>query len=346
MKSLNIPIFGLLLVLLLGCRQNTTSSPIPPSPTALPAPTPTAASLPGSLYFIRVDQTAQELVRYDVAAETSTAVFTVPQTAWLKEMAVSPQGDIALIYAPPPEEGRPQYGFTGLYRLPPNGGAPEELLAKDSPEEIFFNPAWSPDGRMLYFSHLAPADDGSGTFLTTLERLDVTTGAADSVAANGIWPRLSPDGRTLAYVAFDPQTQIYNITLAEADGRNPHVLVPMGDFLALDAPLFSPDGNTLCFSAVSPDNASRSWWEIVLGIQTAAAHNLPSDWWCLPVSGGQPQRLTSIFAVGLYGAFSPDGREIGFAAQDGIYRMAGDGRNLEKWLDVSALDSFAWLDDS
>lgn len=337
MKYLTFPIIVLLLVLLAGCGQDTVVSPIAPSPHA--------SSPVGSLYFIRVDRTTQELARYDVAAGTQTAVFTVPETGWLKEMAVSPDGQIVLAYAPPPEDDTPQYGFTGLYRLPDGGGVPVELVAKGSPDEIFLNPAWSPDGRMLYYAHLSPAEDGSGNFVTTLERLDVTTGESEIVVENGIWPRLSPDGRTLAYVEFDPQTQIYNLILADADGRNPRILVPMGDFLALDAPMFSPDGATLCFSAVSAADSSRPWWEIVLGIQTAAAHNLPSDWWCLPVAGGQPQRLTSIFEVGMYGAFSPDGREIGFASQSGVYHMAADGRNLQKWLDVSALDSFAWLVD-
>lgn len=329
------------LALLAGCGRDTAVSPIPSTPQPL-----TPSSPQGGLYFIRVDRTTQELVRYDVAEGTSTVVFTVPETAWLKEMAVSPAGQIALAYAPPPEEGSPQYGFTGLYRLPDDGSAPVELIARGSPDEIFFNPGWSPDGRMLYYAHLSPAEDGSGNFVTTLERLDTAAGESEIVVDNAIWPRLSPDGRTLAYVAFDPQTQIYNLILADADGRNPHILVPMGDFLALDAPMFSPDGDTLCFSAVSPADSSRSWWEIVLGIQTAAAHNLPSDWWCLPTAGGQPQRLTNLNEIGLYGAFSPDGREIGFASQGGIYRMAADGRNLEKWLDVSALDSFAWIGDS
>jgi hypothetical protein len=84
------------------------------------------------------------------------------------------------------------------------------------------------------------------------------------------------------------------------------------------------------------------WWELVLGIHTAVAHSLPTDWWKISLDDPTPKRLTKLNEVGLYGDFSPDGQTIAFTSQGGLYRMNPDGSNLEKWLDQSLLDSLAW----
>ena len=119
-------------------------------------------------------------------------------------------------------------------------------------------------------------------------------------------------------------------------------LISNTEFTAMDAPLFSPDGQMLYFSAVEHTESSRPWWEVLLGINTAVAHTLPSDWWQISRDNPIPKRLTNLNAIGLYGDFSPNDQTIAFASQNGLYRMNPDGTNLEKWREQSLMDSLAW----
>jgi Tol biopolymer transport system component len=163
-----------------------------------------------------------------------------------------------------------------------------------------------------------------------------------AVAENGIWPRVSPDGRSLAYIHIDQDSLAAELVLAERDGSNATVLVLRDRFMTLDAPFFSADGQWLYFSAVAEQTSSATWWERLLGIEVVSAHNLPSRWWRLPLTGGEPEPLTEEARVGQYGVLSPDGRYLAFGSQSGIFLMQPDGSELHQLLELSAADSLSW----
>ena len=298
----------------------------------------------GSLFYILQEPRRQALMRYDIVTDSVAPLFEVPTNAWISHMAASPDGSqIALAYAPSPGENEIQFGYSSLYLLLADGRSePRILLERSVEQELFFNPTWSPDGTQLYFSHVRPLDEETFTFSTSLERLDLASGEVTMVAEDGIWPRVSPDGRSLAYVHIDQDSLVAELILAEADGSNPTILVPHDRFLTLDAPFFSADGQWLYFSAVSPQTSSATWWERLLGIEVAAAHDLPSQWWRLPVSGGEPEAITVEARVGQYGVLSPDGRSIAFSTKSGIYLMQLDGSDVRLLLETSASDSLSW----
>jgi Tol biopolymer transport system component len=312
--------------------------------TAVPTPTDGSPPPTGSLFYILQETRRQALLRYDFASDTSQTLFEVPENGWLSHMAASPDGSqIALTYAPSPGENEIQFGYTSLYLLLADGRSqPRLLIERSAEQEVFFNPIWSPDGRQLYFSHVLPLDEAAFTYTTTLERLDVATGEIVVLAEDAIWPRLTPDGRTLAYIHIDRDSLAAELVLAASDGNNAIVVVPQDRFLTLDTPFFSADGQWLYFSAVSNQTSSAKWWERLLGIEVAAAHNLPSLWWRLPVTGGVPEQLTTEAQVGQYGAVSPDGRLVAFSSRSGIYLMQPDGSNLRPVLTLSAADSLSW----
>jgi len=53
-----------------------------------------------------------------------------------------------------------------------------------------------------------------------------------------------------------------------------------------------------------------------MGITTASAHGVPSDWYQVATSGnGQPMRLTLIWRYRMYAHLSPDGKHVAFIAQ-------------------------------
>ncbi|WP_420630589.1 hypothetical protein [Candidatus Leptofilum sp.] len=309
--------------------------------TAVPPETDTVN---GNLFFILQEPHRQALMRYDVATGDVESLFEVPQNAWLSHMAASPDGSqIAMTYAPSPGENEIQFGYSSLYLLLADGRSEPRLLIKRTAEqEVFFNPAWSPDGEWLYYSHVKPLDEDAFTFTTTLERVELATGMVEPLAENGIWPRVSPDGRFLAYVNIDLDSLAAELILAETDGSNLTVLVPRDCFVTLDSPFFSANGEWLYFSAVAEQASSATWWEQLLGIEVAAAHNLPSRWWRVPVSSGEPEPITSEARVGQYGSLSPDGRTIAFATQSGLYLMQPDGSEVRLLLEQSASDSLSW----
>ncbi len=330
-----LPLFSLLLLLLACGEVGDTAVPNQSVPTEGPI---------GSLFYILQEPRRQALMRYDFGSDSSQLLFEVPSNAWLSHMAASPDGSqIALTYAPSPGENEIQFGYSTLYLLLADGrSAPRLLVERSSETEVFFNPTWSPDGQQIYYSHVTPLDAETFTFATTLERLDVATGEVEIIADNGIWPRLSPDGRFLAYVHIESETLAAELVLSDSDGSEARVVVTRDQFLTLDTPFFSSDGDWLYFSAVAAQTSSATWWERLLGIKVASAHNLPSQWWRLPVAGGVPERIVDEARVGQYGSLSPDGRSVAFSSQSGIFLMQPDGSDLRQLLDVSAADSLTW----
>jgi Tol biopolymer transport system component len=317
-------------------------------------------NLTGRLVFIRVTtdpQSAQgytiDLVQLDLASGALTVVFTPPPDTWLTAAQVSPDGkEIVLAYAPPPAPGETQFGYTDLYRLAADGsGEPQPLLLRADPQEAYFNPEWSPDGRFLYYARFILVRDDTNrvtSFKYAIERIAYPDGQPELVVENAYWPRVSPDGTRLTYVSFDPNRPENFLYVAQSDGTQPTMLALPDSFLAVDAPLFSPDQQRIIFSATEfnmPFTPSpASWIDQLLGVHTAEAHNVPSDWWQVPVTGGQPERLTDISETGLYGDCSPDGKYLAFIGASGLYLMdVADAASLTALLATGTLGTINWI---
>jgi Tol biopolymer transport system component len=306
------------------------------------------------LIFLTFERGSQSLVELDLASGEMTTVFDPPDLAWLNSTSVSPDGtQIALSYAPPPGEGEVPLGYTDLYVMPLND--PDQLqpmLQRLDPEESYFNPVWSPDGRYIYYAHLTSTAAVSSTAISTdtvgytyvIERMAYPGGQIEPLVEHAIWPRLSPDGSKLAYVTFDLSAFTNYLYVADADGSNAVSLLPPDAFFAVDAPVFTSDGSAILFSAVSGGSAPNlTWLDQLLGVQTASAHNVPSDWWRVPVTGGPAEQITQIFDTGLYGALSPDGQRLAFVSASGLYVMNSDGSDLTQLLYTWGGGSLDWL---
>ncbi|MCB8944902.1 MAG: PD40 domain-containing protein [Ardenticatenaceae bacterium] len=322
-----------LLIWLTACNTEKpeTAVPDPHSPT-------------GSLIFTQLEDNELNLVEYNLTTKQTVTLLTVPDRAWLSYAHASADGhQLVVAYAPAPPEGEIQFGYTDLYLMLREPEAVPRLVDLASGEgETFFDPVWSPDGRFLIYAHVFPADNSRG-YVSQLERLHQDTGEIDILANDAIWPRLSPDGTQLAYVFIHPETLVNELIVTEADGRNPTSLLPSGLFEAVDVPIFSPDGTMVYFSGVMLATSQLSWWDRLLGVKTAAAHNLPSDWWRVPVTGSEPELIADIDDVGLHGAFSPDGRFLAYISSTGVYVMNPDGTNRQQLLETTALNGLSWV---
>jgi hypothetical protein len=371
---------GILAVLALAlvgaaCSSPTTASPVPistPGSEAVPAATaPAVITLPppypddsrpltGRLIIITFDPqqpgAAPYIAQLDLATRALAPLWVPPVNAWLGGMALSPDAaTLAVVYAPP-AEGQFQTGPPGLFTLPGSclsdcSGAVPERLVPPVHGDSFYAPAWSPDGAALYFAHV-DTSLASNVPRYTVERVPATGGVPESVVPLATWPQVSPDGETLAYVAFDYVEALNDLFFAGPDGSNAFPAMPLGTFWAVDSPVFSPDGQYVYFSATGPgpdlsrgpaDGDGLTWLERLSGVQVAYANGAPSDWWRLSVAGGDPLRLTDISASGLSGTFSPDGQEFAFVSYAGIGVMRPDGSDLVWVYTGAAIGSLLWL---
>jgi hypothetical protein len=299
--------------------------------------------LEGLLYFIGFIEQQQNLLRLDLGTGEQSIVFDPAENAWLNEASVSPDGSqIVMSYAPPPEEGQVQFGFTDLYVMPADGSSePTPLLERTEASETFFNVTWPIDD-YIYYVHFAPSTDDLGAVLysSQVERVHLPDRTVEVLAQEAAWPRVSRDGTLMAYV-----TEANQFIVSAADGSDPRPILDPEAFSAVDAPLFSPDNSRIYFSAVEPTvQASRTFLDRLLGVGVAAAHSVPSDWWVTALdSSTEPEQLTTLNAIGLYGDFNAGGTTMAFIAADGIYTMKPDGSELEQIREIPTTGSLDWV---
>jgi Tol biopolymer transport system component len=329
------------MVCLAACSAPRAAST--PGVTATPTVPASSLTLSGRLIFTG---SAQSLAQYDLADQQFSTLFEAPNNAFITAEAVSPDASrIVFSYAPPPQ-GTAQLGFSDLYTIPlEKSASPSPLVEGSAKQEVYSYPAWSPDGKYLYYGHtLSAASASEGPQGPRIERIAYPDGQPEIVQTGASYPRLSADGRRLEYITFKPDLSGNEVFVADPDGSNPVRLVPQTDFTAIDSPIFSPDARYVIFSAVGLPAASSTLdfypW---LGVQVAEAHNIPSDLWRVPVAGGQPERLTHVGCTGLFASFSPDGRYLAFMCDAGLFVMNPDGTNLGLLNAQGGIGTMEWI---
>lgn len=197
----------------------------------------------------------------------------------------------------------------------------------------------------MYYTHLYPLNsENEGCAV----QLDVESsdleGRARAVVPNAIWPALSPDGSRLAYLAVDDSGMSSELYLAGADGARQRPVFLPGSLPPIDDHLFSADGSQLVFSMVNGSLAPIwSRWDRLLGIETASAHSVPSDWYVSSLDGSRPQRLTNTMETNLAGALSPDGSRLAFLGTGGLYVVETEGGEPIRLSDGFLAGSVDWI---
>ena len=177
------------------------------------------------------------------------------------------------------------------------------------------SPAWSPDGRHIAFSRLSEGE--RGIFIIP------ALGGPERKLYSGTWddvfwvPRLSwsPDGKTLAFSEKSSTGDIYNISLLSVESLEKRKLTSpgathLGDFF----PAFSTNGRILAFARYTE-------------FEVADLHDVP-------LSGGEPRRLTfdNTAVSGL--DWTPDGKDIVFSSRrlggSNLWRISASGGKPER----------------
>jgi len=218
-------------------------------------------------------------------------------------------------------------------------------------EDQYVQVEWSPDGKYIYYTHVNyqfPDDPNRIYPLYKIFRMAYPArgeGQEESIAEGAYWPRLSSDSARLVYISVDPLSIQNGLNIADADGGNVQEVLISGSYVPdiKDAPVFSPDGQSIIFSGavpVPPPAYQPNWFEKLVGIRVAKANGgVPSDWWSVPVSGGEITRLTHLQSSSLYASVSPDNQYIASYSAGGIFVTKPDGSELT--LLVPNLDAFS-----
>ena len=373
-KIFSLSLYCLLVLCLLGCSidlnqpaiatpNSESSSPTfspnvrPDDPTAVAITTTipvtwSALNLTGSLVYISPPVTGDisffiSIRKLNLITGEITPIFTTTGDDWIFYVSVSPDAKhLVMSYTSPKQSDLASN--RALYIMPLDATVPPQpLFPAPTPDDHYVQAEWSPDGKYIYYAHYNKNDQPAGQLYPAYNifRMAYPNGAPEKIADHAFWPRLSSDSGRLVYISLDPVTGSNELVIANADGSNTQIISDSSIPDIIDAPIFSPDGGSILFSAPGPIQSSQPYWfDKLMGIRIVKAHNVPSDWWRVPVSGGAPTRLTQIQTINLFASLSPDKNHIASLSGEGIFVMNLDGSNLTRLLfDPGVSGTVSWL---
>jgi serine/threonine protein kinase len=145
-----------------------------------------------------------------------------------------------------------------IWVQPVAGGEPIQVTRDPVDERT---PVFSPDGGRIVFRS---ERDGGGIY-----SVPALGGEPRLLVAGGLSPRLSPDGRQMAYwtgsfIGFSQSPGMYRTFVVDAAGGTPREIE---GFTNVRNPIWSPDGRSLIVSATkadAPEVDTYDWWMVRL----------------------------------------------------------------------------------
>jgi dipeptidyl aminopeptidase/acylaminoacyl peptidase len=269
---------------------------------------------------------------------------------------------------------------SNIWIVPATGGAAIQLTQSGHDSA----PAWSPDSKTLAF--ISSRDGNSQVYLLPMEGGE--SHAITNLAGGVDLVKWSPDGTTIAFTsavyvdckddacnkardadkeknkvkARSYEQLLYRHWTHWSEGKRSHLFVASADGTGTPRDLtaganydvppderggpddinFSPDGKEICFTAV-PDKVE--------------ALSTNGELFIVPVSGGEPKKLTTNPGFDSNPVYSPDGNYIAYHAQltpgyeADLWRVMRYDRHSEKIEDLSekfdrSAEGLAWSPDS
>ena len=229
------------------------------------------------------------------------------------------------------------------------------VVGPDNPEIAFDFPAWSPDGKELYFTQSYPIPPSSEH--SEIDRVSANGGTVTKVIEQGRLAAISPDGKKMAFRRLDLTTYSSSLWVANIDGTDAKQLVSQNDFFDIFAARFFPDSASLVFVGSgepkrklpglvaewqpADDSCAISLWFLCV-VERASAHGLPSDLYSVDLAATKFERLTHAGADSPHPAFSPDQKYIGFLSEIGIFAVDRQQKNLFQVTSSGGYGGFDW----
>jgi eukaryotic-like serine/threonine-protein kinase len=213
---------------------------------------------------------------------------------------VSPDGRFVAFWALPIDASGRQ--FAGANRdiwVQPLAGGPRVRVTSEDASD--WNPAWSSDGRFLYFS-----SDRSGTMNIWRVAIDARTGR--------------PDAPAIALTA--PSTYVGDMNV----GRDGALAYASMDYdTAIRAIDFDPDAGTVSGSAKDIVTGHRSWLQPDVSpdgrLLTMRSFRAQEDVWVVGADGSGLRAITNDAARDRGSRFAPDGSLLFYSSRDVTYQF-------------------------
>ena len=199
-----------------------------------------------------------------------------------------------------------------IYVMKANGSGLSRLTRNTAYDD---HPAWSPDGKWIAFTREDRTWPGSGEVNFDIWVMRANGKAQRQLTGNRVdevCPAWSPDGKSIAFLADDPNSAGGRILVMRSDGSHRRLVarVPLigstpGQEYSLQRPSWSPDSKRIAFVGAKGVTTVRS-------------------------DGTHPV----VLPAGLHPSWSPDGKHLTFMRYDEqssigrIYVMDADGKNL------------------
>ncbi len=246
-------------------------------------------------------------------------------------------------------------------------------VADSNPLAGCYGPSWSGDGQRLIFMDRLTHGSSFGLFsvaLNTHERNQLTSPNEETIDA---CPRLSPDGRAIAFVRYSSHG-IGEINVIDADGSRLHQVT--SDRRGIRGISWSANGQQIIFSAFrdgqfqlreigasgGPSRLITTNADSAVDIANArsgaflAFTSVEENWniWRIPLGGDEtvrPEELLSSTGRNLGALYSPDGSQIAFVSDRSgspeIWLAAADGSRLRRLTNFNGpwLGGISWSPD-
>ena len=307
----------LLIVLVLG-------APVPSSEAHTCTPDP-SVGVSGRLLVPRGSAVAS----ISLPSRETTMLTITPSQGNAAGVSSSPDGTMLAVprFWRPPQH---QVGGQDILLVGPGGGEPVGSLQRSQPGEVLGQPAWLPDGSLIYERRTLSGSNEA----VRIERARL--GQPGQVLADGASsPGVSPDGSLLAMVRFTDRDRL--VVRPTGDGPE-RVLVDTPHLLSITFPRFSPDGAWIAFTAAAdPGVAPPAGFVLpalgggmsgllgAIGPRPAYAHGIPWDVWVVRPDGSSLRQVTSFADDDSSVAWSPDGRWLVTLSAEALHVVALDG---------------------
>jgi Tol biopolymer transport system component len=314
-----------LLLVLAGCGGSIAGGA---GPSTVGPP----AQMSGSLLIIKGDNIFSTDGKQDVQLTHET------NSNFANNPAFSPDGSlIAYTHHVAPQGS--DWGGAELHVMQTDGSGDRTLVPAKAKGERAETPAWTPDGKFIYFAHDVPTIDESNRYTGDtlwVDRVELATGEVQAVVKDAVSPTIAPNG-AFSWTVYNVNDSTFKLTVGSLGGSDGKVILTNKDFQAIWTPTLSPDGKTILFGGSGRTSSkvtsvgsalADALNPIVPG--TAQAHGLPWDPWTIAVDGNGLKRLANIGSDEMAMAWSPDGQEVAFSNLSATYLMRADGTGLNR----------------
>lgn len=246
--------------------------------------------------------------------------------SYFLDPAVSPdEKTYAFIRQPPAvrsASGAVDFG-SDLMLVDGDGKNAREAIVHGATGEFIRYPVFLKDGNTVLIGVRGQNAQGQPDF--RIERVDLTAKTRSRLIENATSPALNPDGRTLAFAAYDPVTASESVVVEDLQTRDRRVLVQGGGPLVLIQNLsWSPDGKVLAFmsSDLSTGIARPSGGTAFAApLPGTTSHPTLQDLWLVNADGSNLHKLADLAESSPSAAWSADSRTIYVMGGSGFFQI-------------------------